>query len=218
MVTGAIGRYVLRSTHLPRIATNLPPQLAQDRFADCALSLTGYTRHMTGPVTQTSDATVEYCRRARQLRARFPRQPDRLHRALRELTPNPPESRSTLTSRASVTPVTRVTVCPAALLGVPADQEVVVRRFVDHVRVSLAANPLLTFDHRRQLLRVADRLGVGRFHANLVMAALLHENGTPQRTIIAEKPNLRAKSPFVLTAVVTQVVVIATVLAIWAWI
>lgn len=102
-----------------------------------------------------------------------------------------------------------VTVCPAALLGVRPDQEVAVRRFVIHVRNSLAVEPILSHDHRAKLLRTANRLGIERFHANLVIAALLHEVAVPAPVA----PNASRST---LWAVLTTQAAIA-IAAILAW-
>lgn len=47
------------------------------------------------------------------------------------------------------------------------------RRFAEQVLASLDG-PVLRFAHRQELLREAARLGIGRFEANLLIAAVLH--------------------------------------------
>ncbi|HSI34698.1 MAG: hypothetical protein ACAI43_18020 [Phycisphaerae bacterium] len=52
-------------------------------------------------------------------------------------------------------------------------------QFAHHVRASLAG-PILRYEDRLKLLRQAEKLGVGRFEANLVIARVLNEQGMGQ--------------------------------------
>ncbi|HYE19127.1 MAG TPA: hypothetical protein VEA69_11820 [Tepidisphaeraceae bacterium] len=52
-------------------------------------------------------------------------------------------------------------------------------QFAHHVRGSLAG-PILRYEERLKLLRQAEKLGVGRFEANLVIARVLNEQGMGQ--------------------------------------
>jgi hypothetical protein len=164
-------------------------------------------------------AATDYCRRARRLRSTFAGQPSRLHRALAELS-KPVATPGV--NNASTTPapasIERVTVCPSALLGVRPDQELAVRRFVEHVRGSISARSVTGRDiGRHSLLRVADGLQIGRFHANLVIAAILHETPPEPAMPRADRPRT-GKWPLLATLVATQATLIGALTLVWHWI
>lgn len=54
------------------------------------------------------------------------------------------------------------------------------RRFAEQVLASLDG-PVLRYARRQELLRQAERLGIGRFEANLLIAAVLHRRPRWQR-------------------------------------
>ena len=167
--------------------------------------------HPCAPLTAT-----DYCRRARRLRSTYAGQPSRLHRALAELA-KPATEMPAIVAAPVNTPaaVDRVAVCPAALLGVPPDQERAVRRFVEHVRSCVAARGATGASiSRHQLLHVAARLGIGRFHANLVIAAVLHET---RAMPFAVDRAPRAKWPFVAALAATQVTLMSALVLGWRW-
>jgi hypothetical protein len=160
-----------------------------------------------------NEATIDYCRRARRLRGRLAGQPSRLHQALGRLNETAP-----VASRAPALPVSemtsvRVRVCPAVLLGVSPDREAAVRRFVEYVRSYLAIEPNVTADVRASLLRAAGRMRIERFHANLVIAAVVHEFAAPVRPVV---PATRLFAmPAWLTVVITQAIIVAATILLW---
>ncbi len=66
----------------------------------------------------------------------------------------------------------------AARATVPAP-ETASDAFTFYVRQNLEA-PILRYSQRLKLLKQAQRMGVGRFEANLVIARVLHEQGIGQ--------------------------------------
>ena len=92
----------------------------------------------------------EYRRRARRLRAVHAANPERLYRSLRELA-------AAQTQAVIKKPVN----------GVAQD-------FADRVRQSMDG-PVVRYSMRRELLREADAQGIGRFEANLIIAAVQHD-------------------------------------------
>lgn len=108
-------------------------------------------------VHRVSPSAVAYCRAARRLRGRLADKPVRLHRALREL--KMPEA-----APASAPRAVRMTTGSIGLAGGFAAE---VARRMD--------GPVLRLAQRRTLLAKAHCMGIGRFEANLVIAAVQHE-------------------------------------------
>src|SRR2546430_2781705 len=105
---------------------------------------------MEGQATMSVAIRDDYRRRARRLRAIYSNDPLRLHRALRQLA-------STQTQSLIKTP-----------------DKTVAQQFADCVRDSMDG-PILRYSMRRQLLREADARRIGRFEANLIIAAVQHQ-------------------------------------------
>ncbi len=105
------------------------------------------------PIPNASRA--DYRRQARRLRHRLSARPAEMHRALRELAiavgPASPELRER----------------PRAGLA---------QRFADHVERALDGR-ILRYSARLRLLRHAERQGIDRFEANLVIATVQHRLG-----------------------------------------
>ena len=81
--------------------------------------------------------------------------------------------------------------------------------FALHVGTRLRG-PVLCYSQRLDMLRVAQRLGVGRFEANLIIASVLHRAGVRQEIEVPE-PAVRRRSwlPPVLTFALVQSLVAA---------
>jgi hypothetical protein len=94
------------------------------------------------------ETVADYRRRARRLRHELRGDPVRLHQSLRAMV------------GPAMEPVARVTVSPAAAFGE------LVEKALD--------GPVLRYTQRIRLLKTAGRLGIGRFEANLLIAAALH--------------------------------------------
>jgi len=102
----------------------------------------------SGAAGYSADA---YRRAARRLRHRYRGQPDRLHQALRKLAADE-------TSR--VAPPGRPDYSPASELA--------------RAVVASMDGPFLRYSARQRLLSRAARLGISRFEANLIIAAVQH--------------------------------------------
>ena len=138
-----------------------------------------------GDVQPVSPSAVAYCRAARRLRGRLADQPVRLHRALREL--KVPEAEAPSVTGRAAEPVGRAG-------GFAAE----VARRMD--------GPVLRLAQRRFLLAKAHRMGIGRFEANLVIAAVQHERraeSCPRRVTLAPSTGCRVSqaAPAVLAFV-----------------
>jgi hypothetical protein len=138
-------------------------------------------------------AAVTYCRQARRLRARFGADPARLQVALRDLARS--EDR-----RPPVPDFSDTTPGPARLFS---------------SRVSAAlTDGLLRYSARTDLLREAARMGIGRFEATLLIAAVQHADGRALRPA-ARTPSPRPVSsttPLIaLAALALQTVIAAAV-------
>lgn len=115
------------------------------------------------PVRSQPDADVDgrqtYCRAARRLRGRFTDRPCRLHRELRALA-----GRHDAWKQAAAVPLT-----PYKAFAVE------VERRLD--------GPVLRHAERRRLLGIARAMGIGRFEANLAIAAVQHERRDAPRVV-----------------------------------
>jgi hypothetical protein len=119
-----------------------------------------------------------YRRQARRLRCRFASHPGRLQQSLKRLAAETPAP----TSSPSLAVTTQTHIYPACVQSGPA------RRFADYL-LEETRGPLtvLRYSQRLEFLRAARRLGVGRFEANLLIAAVVE-----RRT--AARPAERAES------------------------
>jgi hypothetical protein len=191
---------------------------------------------MTRAVTPScpTDATLAYCRHARRLRGRLGRDPSRLHVALRALAEAAPVRGRTDRERKPTAVVARRAtlgcrraedhpVAAALLVGLSPAVESAVRRFVgmvhDTVAVSTGRTNVLTFDHRQALLHQAQAMGIGRFHANLVIAAVLHGSARCGAGSGGVATCGRGTSRAALVAVaLTQIAVVAGAVAVGWWV
>jgi hypothetical protein len=106
----------------------------------------------------------EYRRQARRLRCRYAGRPDRLQRSLKTLATRavPRQGAREVCDDRLVTlpPQVRPSTGPAAT-------------FVEHLAREIPSSGVLTYSSRLSLLRHAQKLGVRRFEANLLIAAVL---------------------------------------------
>jgi hypothetical protein len=139
-------------------------------------------------VDPLTERDIAYCRAARRVRATHARRPARLYRELQHLgkwytaarPPAPPPPATTPHSRAE-----------AFALEVAARIE----------------GPVLRQSQRRALFAAARRLGIGRFEANLVIAAVQHE---------VKRTAPRAAAPATPPAAARWLAPVATALALQA--
>jgi hypothetical protein len=70
--------------------------------------------------------------------------------------------------------------------------------------------PVLRYSHRTNLIRVAERSGIGRFEANLIIAAVQHEAGERAAMNPVEPPPRPRASwvAVVITVIATQAAII----------
>lgn len=154
-------------------------------------------------------------RQARQLRHRLKSKPSEMHRQLARLssrhatTQSAPSARITTAVAASARPDQRADVAAATAA------------FTTEVRKHLglpgtpAEKPtkngfLLRYSQRLELLRLGEHMGLSRFQANLVIAAVQHESRTSSAALPAS-PAISTTTLFLAT----QAVLIATLLAIF---
>jgi hypothetical protein len=74
--------------------------------------------------------------------------------------------------------------------------------FAEYVRARLDG-PVLRYSQRQALLKEAERRGVGRFEANLVIAKVLYQAGWRQEYELAPEPRRTWAAP-VMTFVILQ--------------
>jgi hypothetical protein len=106
-----------------------------------------------------SHSDIDFVRRARKLRATLAARPDQLHRALKEMT------------------------APEQQLIEPAPKPASRAQVFAELVVGQLQGDLLRYSARLDLLRQADRMGIERFEANLIIAAMQHRadpDQTPQ--------------------------------------
>ena len=105
---------------------------------------------------------MEFCRRARRLRAQFGGDAARLQAALRDLA-------AATDRRPRPLPLERLPFSAPAIPG---------RAAVFSSRVAAAlTDGVLRYSARKDLLREAARMGIGRFEATLLIAAVQHQDG-----------------------------------------
>lgn len=143
--------------------------------------------------TDVTPAVRAYCRDARRIRGRHAGQPARLHRALRELS-----------HRQDAAPPTATTVSQVA----PGRCEA----FAKEVEGRLEG-PVLRHAQRRALLAAARRMGIGRFEANLVIAAVQHRRVSdgPLAPVQTGRARVFALAPL------TLILMVQTLIAWGAW-
>ena len=127
------------------------------------LSRCRYTPGVTAAVLPAISSD-EYRRQARRLRCVYAGRPDRLQRSLKTLATRAvarPIGRDVDDNRPlALPPQVRATTGPAAT-------------FVEHLAREVPSSGVLTYSSRLALLRYAQKLGVRRFEANLLIAAVL---------------------------------------------
>jgi hypothetical protein len=132
-----------------------------------------------------ASASAEYRRRARGLRHRLRHYPLRLQQSLRELSDGVDAGRNR-----------------GAIAG---EEERVASRFAREVADRLDG-PVLRYSNRVALLRRAGELGIGRFEANLVIAAVQHQcRGRLARPPARPNPLLRG----IAAAVAVESIIVA---------
>jgi hypothetical protein len=147
----------------------------------------------------------EYRRQARRLRCRYAGSPERLQRSLKTLATRA-ESRDAAKTvnddrLIALPPQIRASTGPAAT-------------FTQHLAREIPTSGVLTYSSRLSLLRHAQKLGVRRFEANLLIAAVLER----RRQTAGAQPegDVPSGSRFVMTGLIAFVLV-QGVFAAGAW-
>jgi hypothetical protein len=147
-------------------------------------------------------ASAAYCRQARRLRATLGNDPARLLAALQDLSattnrraqrrPGTAEPETVFTGRAP-----RATICPATL-------------FSSRVKAALTGG-ILRYSDRQDLLREAAHLGLDRFEATLLIAAVQHGASGESMPASARRigRGLGFRTAAVLTAIAVQGLIVA---------
>jgi hypothetical protein len=117
---------------------------------------------MLAPAPSTASAfSDEYRRRARKLRAQHAHDLAMLHKALSDLAQEADQRQAP----------------PPKVEGPAAGFAQLVTRELE--------GPVLRYSKRQALLREADRRGIGRFEANLIIAAVQHQTDRPARACVS---------------------------------
>ena len=144
---------------------------------------------MAGP--PTLDRTAAYRRQARHIRGRLADSPVERYSALRELSRQHDATAGT-SDQASPRPLS-----PAGAFGQLAAERI--------------ENGVLPYSCRLQLLGTAQELGIGRFEANLIIAAVQHRTGGARmrdEASVAFRLSLRRSVPL-LTFLLVQSLILA---------
>ncbi len=134
-------------------------------------------------------ATANYCRQVRKIRASFARQPLLRHHALSdlakkrdaELRPSPIQSRIERTSVRRLPPTAAISALNRNIdRYLPTDlgtgKSAVEHGFADHVAQRLR-NGGFTYSDRIHLIDTAEKIGIPRFRANLILAIEQNRSG-----------------------------------------
>lgn len=119
--------------------------------------------------------THAYVRQARRLRGSLAGRPEKLYRSLRQLSDRQDQQFpvvDSLKTRRRNLPIP----VPATSRTFASGSQAHVDEFASYVASQLEGQ-VLRYSLRLKLLKAANRLGIGRFHANLVIAAVEHQQG-----------------------------------------
>lgn len=161
-----------------------------------------------------------YLRQVRRLRQQYANDPGRLQHYLGELSRVRDKASPRITLRTVVRSQSSFSVgarlSPAATTaragedarapsGSPHSRfsRAVVDWFADHVAAQLD-DKLLHYSNRQALLKTAERLGIGRFHANLIIAVEQHQAGEAKIPDVKLYP-VRGRSTLITVAIVLAV-------------
>jgi hypothetical protein len=143
-------------------------------------------------------SAISYVRQARRLRAALAQRPAELHQALRNL--------SEQTNAAPAAPGAAA----AANAGLPSSRAALFAEMA----ASRMQGDLLSYSGRLALMRAAQGLGIDRFQANLIIAAVQHQNRSalprPSR-----HSHRRGKKPLAWLVVALVLIELLAALAIW---
>jgi len=131
----------------------------------------------------TFDPSQLYRRQARRIRGRYSARPGQLYRSLRQLSDRHDALAAKLPDQDAILPVSRQRADAFAQL------------VTDRME-----GTILRYSTRCELIHIAARLGISRFDANLMIAAVQHQLGHDMAQFPAE--HSRSKWPLILAAIV----------------
>ena len=149
-----------------------------------------------------------YLSQVRRLRQRYAGNPAMLQQAVGDLSRRrdaylKDERKTAAPSPRAVRHIARQTYEPAGDRPTPFARAVV-DWFANHVAGQLD-DKLLHFSRRQQLLATANRLGIDRFHANLIIAVAQHHAPTPRASTTTILPARQGRAlPIALALFVVQ--------------
>jgi hypothetical protein len=153
------------------------------------------------------DEVAEYVRAARRIRARGGRDLGKVHAALRG--GNAPASTQILSPPPRGAPPRGIDWAQSPILG---HRGAAARQFAGRVDRRLVGG-LLPWSDRRTLIREAASLGIGRFDANLIIAAVQHASAAAEHS---PSPQPRARKHFIPVAPIAFLVVqLVIIVAVW---
>jgi len=137
---------------------------------------------------------IEYRRRARRLRGVYAAHPARLQHGLRDL------ARRHDLRRLIAKTLQPPTVLPSATeacdpLDVSALSNTLTEKEHRFAAVVMGQfeGPVLCFSRRQEMLELAERLGIGRFHANFIIATVQHRLNEAEHTLPSQVRSVREK-------------------------
>ncbi len=150
-------------------------------------------------------ATADYRRRARRIRASFSKSPLLRQRALVDLATQRNAQTQTLRHKTAARRIPPVAAAPAKMITD--------RNFTDDAAARL--QPFgFTFSDRVALLDSAERRGIPRFHANMMLAALEHQ-APARRSAPAEVPS-KSITPSLLVILAIELAVVGVLVTVAA--
>lgn len=136
-----------------------------------------YTRGVQGreasftPGLRAAASADAYRRQARRLRARHRGRPADLHHSLKDLNRARDRAWKADAPRAAPPTIDRPP-APSQIVAVQPMSDDGPRRFAEQIVRRLDGSGVLRYSERLRLLKAASRLGIGRFDANLMIAAV----------------------------------------------
>jgi hypothetical protein len=153
---------------------------------------------------QLAALAADYRHKARRLRHRLRHDPGRMHQSLGELSTRYDRQRSVATADEQ-----------------PVASGQVIRphceSFAQHVATMLEG-PVLRYSNRLGLLREAERRGIGRFEANLVIAVVQHQQRQmPTARARATEPAVERRPGWSLATCLGVILAVQSVIVAAAW-
>jgi hypothetical protein len=153
----------------------------------------GGVAYLPGTAADQQDRS-NYCRRARRIRRKYANNPALMHRRLRQLS-----DIQAADYRPKEQPFART---PSLAANSPAAWQ-----FADRVTSHLQGG-LLRYSQRVALIKEAERLGIKRFEANLIIAVAQHRHRPTPATVVRTTSPAHRRGRFLPTMVAVELQVI----------